>query len=710
MLIFPAAALGVESARLPPPYRLLSPRRHPPFGNHRTFTARVCLRRLSVGFLMPSTLFATISDWSGQTRSRRCNLRPRSALLVVLLLPVVLQLGGCRRSLPKGSVLRGLVTDPQNQPVSGVEVRVGGRLVGVTDPSGAFSIRRPTEHRVAVSFSALGYVSTTRIYESRATPGNTVIIWPRARVMRVDAAAGGTLTFPGGRITLAPDSFITAGGGRVDGAVDVAMTVVDVTDAQQVASVPGDFTARMRDGSIQPLETFGLFELVAQDARGRQLELAPDRPAGIAIALPPDRRVPRTIGVYRFEERAGRWVEQTWSWTAQEAQATTQVTSMGWWNADDPLQTTCMQVHVRSCHFCSTAAFGLMGASVKLTGESYTGAVSQGMTDNTGMICLPVKRGPGEYVKVEVSHNGMPGNILHMVPTSSLQLDPATQCTSCPITRTHVNAVGFTDPLTSADPLTSQDPRWCISKGTNGNPFAVRWLDDTSHIKFSTTSGLEITLNDKDEQGTLCAQSPGTNPGCDGQPWASAEYRTECFHGYGTYTATIAPPAQTFTGQHKGLVTTFFTFTNNSDDMTLENGVNGHDEIDFEIMGRAPNVSNGIDDPATCNALAGNPNIMVVQTNYFVKGTGNHEIAYCLAFGTYKYQFDWTPTGITWRYHNGSAWQQLRTVSYSAGDGPTQPGRVFMNLWASTSTLAWIDGPFTYQTPLKAVFSDVTVP
>lgn len=33
-----------------------------------------------------------------------------------------------------------------------------------------------------------------------------------------------------------------------------------------------------------------------------------------------------------------------------------------------------------------------------------------------------------------------------------------------------------------------------------------------------------------------------------------------------------------------------------------------------------------------------------------------------------------------------------------------------MNLWASTSTLAWIDGPFTYQTPLKAVFSDVAVP
>ena len=284
-------------------------------------------------------------------RTARCH-----ALLAVLLLPVLLHLGGCRTGRPQGSVVRGVVTDPQNQPVSGVEVRVSGRLVGRTDQSGAFTIHRSsTEDRVAVSFSAPRFVNTTRIYEGRATPGNTIIIWPRAAAMRVDAATGGTLNFPGGRITFAPDSFITVGGGRVDGAVDVAMTVIDVTDARQVASVPGDFTARMRDGSIQPLESFGLLELVAQDARGRQLELAPDRSAGVAIALPRDRRVPNTIGVYRFEARDGRWLQQVSSWTAQEAQASTQVTSMGWWNADDPLQTTCMQVHVASCHFCSAA-------------------------------------------------------------------------------------------------------------------------------------------------------------------------------------------------------------------------------------------------------------------------------------------------------------------------------------------------------------------
>ena len=646
-------------------------------------------------------------------RNARCH-----ALLAVLLVPVVLHLGGCRTSRPQASVLRGVVTDPQNQPVSGVAVRVGGRLVGVTDQSGAFTIRRsPTEDRVAVSFSAPRFVNTTRIYESRATPGNVVIIWPRAAAVRVDAAAGGTLNFPRGRITLAPDSFITAGGGRVDGAVDVAMTVIDVTDARQVASVPGDFTARMRDGSIQPLETFGLFELVAQDARGRQLQLAPDRPAGIAIALPRDRRVPRTIGAYRFEERAGRWVEQTWSWTAQEVEATTQVTSTGWWNADDPLQTTCMQVHVGSCHFCSTAAYDLASAWVQLTGESYTGPVSQGWTGNNGMICLPVKRGPGEYVKVEVSHNGLPGNVLRMVPTSSLQLDPVVDCTTCPITRTHVNAVGFTDPLTS-----KILPRWCISKGTNNAPFAVRWVEDDTdihpHMKFST-SGMEIILNDQAENGMPCAQWTATEPGCDGRQWASAEYRTECFYGYGTYTAKITPPAQTFTGENKGLVTTFFTFTSDPDDMTLENGVNGHDEIDFEIMGRAPNPGNGIDDKygTTCQDRidAGETNILVVQTNYFVKGVGEgvNEAGYCLPFGTYTYRFDWTPTSITWWYDDGtvSGWQQLRNETYLAGEGPTQPGRVFMSLWASESTLAWIDGPFVYNnTPRTAIFSNVTVP
>ena len=194
---------------------------------------------------------------------------------------------------------------------------------------------------------------------------------------------------------------------------------------------------------------------------------------------------------------------------------------------------------------------------------------------------------------------------------------------------------------------------------------------------------------------------------------ASAEYRTECFYGYGTYTATITPPAQTVTGENKGLVTAFFTFTG-ADDDTLENDVTGWDEIDFEIMGRAPVLGNGIDDKygTSCADLiaAGNTNIMVVQTNYFVKEVGLREAGYCLPFGTYKYQFDWTPTSITWRYDDGSGWQQMRSETYLAGDGPTQAGRVFMSLWASESTDAWVDGPFVYNgTPRTAIFSDVTI-
>ena len=40
---------------------------------------------------------------------------------------------------------------------------------------------------------------------------------------------------------------------------------------------------------------------------------------------------------------------------------------------------------------------------------------------------------------------------------------------------------------------------------------------------------------------------------------------------------------------------------------------------------------------------------------------------------------------------------------------PTQPGRVFLNLWANNSGLSWV-GPFTYHGPYHAVFTDVSVP
>ena len=159
--------------------------------------------------------------------------------------------------------LTGRVVDPQNNAVRGVEVRLHDRVVDVTNGDGSFTVRRvPPDPRLVVGFSAPAFMRTARIYDT-ATLGNgsTVVIWPRATPTSLRASEGGKLAFKGGTIEFPPDAFVDATGRLVRGNVNVSMSVVDMTDPRQVASAPGDFTARMRDGSIRSLETLGLFDL-----------------------------------------------------------------------------------------------------------------------------------------------------------------------------------------------------------------------------------------------------------------------------------------------------------------------------------------------------------------------------------------------------------------------------------------------------------------
>src|ERR1051325_5775883 len=94
--------------------------------------------------------------------------------------------------------------------------------------------------------------------------------------------------------------------------------------------------------------------------------------------------------------------------------------------------------------------------------------------------------------------------------------DPA----KCPlVVATHTVAQAFTDPLTAADTIYL---RWCPSNGWPNAEPADSWCD-SNLVTFSGTV-MKVSL-------TQCA-------GC-GRTCASGEYKTECFHGYGMYEATI---------------------------------------------------------------------------------------------------------------------------------------------------------------------------
>ncbi len=585
-------------------------------------------------------------------------------------------------------VLRGQVLDPANAPVAGAMVTAGSRAAR-TDALGEFRLVVPRAERIAATIIAPRFIETTRVFtsENLARGKNVIVIWPRAAAVPLDASLGGTLTFPGGTIAIPPAALVDANGQPATGNVRVSLSAIDVSDPRQLRSAPGDFTARMRDGSTQRLETFGIFEVFAEDAAGRRLDLARGREAQVRLRIPPplQRNAPDVVGSFRFDPADGRWVEEGRMILAPAGDAFDFPipTFAVKWNADQVMATTCIKLQVLDSG-CGQAA-ATVNAHVEAGGVNYTG-YSHDYTDGSGEACLSVKKSAVAGVTV----NG--GNALNIATPATIASAPG-DCNNpalCPlVATTHLGGAGFVEPLNADDPS-----RWTKADWQNADQlFGTAWKPTTNHVSFANGE-LTLTLTDYgNTPADVCATDPVAN--CHGENYTSGEYRTNCFYGYGTYKAKIRA------ARGDGLVTTFFTYTDIFDGTAGPNNTNWHDEIDIEILGKTP-ASSG---------CAGT----IVQFNYFIKGTQDPEPK-CLLFDAslmeHEYEFRWTQTEIKW-YVDG-VHQHTEFRPSPTADWPSQPGRVMASVWAGDNTnggaVAWL-GTFNYNAAgiiRDAVFSEIS--
>ena len=294
-----------------------------------------------------------------------------------------------------GSVL-GRVVDPKNSPRSGVEVLVPGRAAVLTNSKGEFEIGdlEPTE-RLAVSFSAPGFMNTTKIFRvgESAGNGNTVVIWPRAAAVPLDAARGGRVSFPrGGGVTIAPNSLVYENGRTVRGKVMVSLTQLDVSDRAQLSAMAGDFKAQMADKSIRMLESFGVFELIVTDGEGQRLNLGRGNKANFDLPIRPvpGARLPRRTGLFSFDTAAGLWIEHGQVALTEPLVYSGTIDNFdgSLWNTDNPLEVTC--ITVKFIDVFGSNQGPIAGATVTATGVNYN-AISTGTTNGDGLVCLLVK-------------------------------------------------------------------------------------------------------------------------------------------------------------------------------------------------------------------------------------------------------------------------------------------------------------------------------
>lgn len=209
------------------------------------------------------------------------------------------------------------------------------------------------------------------------------------------------------------------------------------------------------------------------------------------------------------------------------------------------------------------------------------------------------------------------------------------------------------------EPLDGYDTAmWHKADGwSNGSEFNAGWRAD--HVTFASGS-MSLRLDD-----VPCPS------GCSNKPYASGEYRTNKYYGYGKFETRMKAV------RRSGVVTSFFTYTGPSD------GTQWH-EIDVEILGKDPTK---------------------MQTNYFTNGVGGHETVIDLGFdaslASHNYAFVWTPTSIKWYVDD----VLVHTETGSRGPLPSLPGRIMVNLWPGINVDSWL-GPFSYPgSPLTAQYA-----
>jgi endo-1,3-1,4-beta-glycanase ExoK len=584
------------------------------------------------------------------------------SLLAVLLL--MLFAGACSTwSGGADRTLRGRVVDPANAPVAGVEVHAPGCAPTMTGANGEFTVARvPAVERFAVTFRAPRFIETTRVYDTRRVATDIVVVWPRSQAQPLNAVRGGTLNFPAGTVTIPPRALVDGGGQPIDGDVRVSFSAFDVTDPRQYRNAPGDFTARMRDGSIRQLETFGVFEVYVEDARGRRADLRRGTLAEVELGVPERLRPPKTVGSYSFEAASGLWVEEaTFQLTRpRRLQGAIRTLSLAW-NADDLLNTTCIVITAD----CSCAAVDTTSLSVTGQGLDYAHSFTAGKGD-----CVNVKTGAKLLLTPSIA-TMLPVEITTPTETAKCFQSPCPQTVTFRCPRQTSVMAGLTSCTT--------DPDWqCSSYPPTDSAFDTIWKG-SQQISFS---GGAMTL--------------GIDPcttACNGEQYDSGELQSTCYYGYGLYEAKIQA------ANAAGTVTTFFVYTGPGDSTR-------HDEIDIEIFGR-PGTEKG------CSSGS------AAQATWFVNGQ-RFEQTVCLGFdataGARWFAFDWQPTVITWYADkDGDGTIQSTEVLHQTLPTdliPSQPGKIIANLWAGVTTDSnvtnWM-GTFMYNSsnPPRAIYEAI---
>jgi hypothetical protein len=247
---------------------------------------------------------------------------------------------------------QGAIATIDGTALAGVSATVvGGSASAVSDATGKLNLTLGTGVPVVLKLSKAGYSDQFLPLNVPVTAGADAYfeatMRPRDPAMTLaDAAAGGTLAGRDGAvITLPANALVDGTGTAVAGAVQIAVTPVDVTQPG-AGGFPGSFDGAKTDGTMTPIVSLGVAEYVLS-ASGRPLQLAPGKTATIEIPIYAAKRLDGSvvaagdsIPLWSLDEQTGVWAQEgvgTAVGSAGSPSGLSMRASVGhfsWWNSD----------------------------------------------------------------------------------------------------------------------------------------------------------------------------------------------------------------------------------------------------------------------------------------------------------------------------------------------------------------------------------------
>lgn len=332
--------------------------------------------------------------------------------------------------------IAGQVLDNNRRPVSKVKVSLNGKVIGESANDGSFSVAVARgESRVALTFAAEGYVSNTRVFDGKvAGNGNVVVIWPITYRVKFDSSRELDIELGSSRIRIPANVLTGPNAEKLNDLVVLQFTLFDITNESQRAAASGDFSGRMLDGSIQRLNSYGIFDFDLRDLKGRSLNLNRGAKIDLSIAVPRSLvgPAPKQVGFFDFDTQVGRWIQVgNFDFVPGTLTYNGSVTSFGGaHNLDVAQDVTCITVQVLNINNGSA----MSGFSVTAHGPQYN---SYGTTNASGFVCLLVQRN----ASFSVDAWGTMGSSYYLTPNpptftspnfSSGAADCGNGCTTCP--------------------------------------------------------------------------------------------------------------------------------------------------------------------------------------------------------------------------------------------------------------------------------------